>query len=158
MKRTDLAYVAGIVDGEGCIDIHHRIRPGHNYAELVMRVSVTSTDLWLCHMLKMGFGGKVSERSGLPSTRKRTFDWKIERNSAADFLKLILPYMHLKGPQAELAIQFQSQRGQHATRHSEERRAVAEAQRIMLQEMKHNKLSSVRGRGNALATTPAPPL
>ena len=141
MELTDLAYVAGIVDGEGCIDITHRTRPGHKYPDFVLRVTVTSTDLWLCQMLKIGFGGKVSERSKLRITRQRTWDWHIERGHAGDFLKLILPYLHLKKPQAEVGIKFQNARGRHATRHSDERRAVAEAQRIVLQTMKHNKVN-----------------
>jgi len=141
MKRTDLAYVAGIVDGEGCIDITHRTRPGHNFPDFVLRVNVVSTDLWLCQMLKMGFGGRVGIKSEGTAHRMPCWYWVVERKHAADFLKLIIPYMHLKKPQAELGIKFQNARGQHATRHSDERRAVAEAQRIMLQAMKRNKVS-----------------
>ena len=141
MKRTDLAYVAGIVDGEGCIDIHHRTRPGHKYTEFTLRVAVTSTDLWLLQMLKMGFGGAIQERKRYSLHRKPCWNWVITRKQAGEFLELILPYLHLKKPQAELGIKFQSARGQYATRHSEGRRAVAEAQRIMLQSMKRNKVS-----------------
>ncbi len=143
MKRTDLAYVAGIVDGEGCIDITRRTRPGHKYSDFALRVTVTSTDLWLCQMLQMGFGGKVSERSKLRITRNRTWDWRVERAHAGRFLELILPYLHLKRPQAELGIKFQDARGQHTTRHSEERRAIAEAERLLLQHMKHNKANQL---------------
>lgn len=136
MKRADLAYVAGIVDGEGCIDITHRTRRGHNYPDFVLRVQVSNTEIWLLQMLKMGFGGRIQKYSDRKSNQRPCWKWVIERVHAAEFLKLILPYLHLKKPQAELGIQFQGARGQHATRHSEERRAVAEAQRIVLQSMK----------------------
>jgi len=141
MKRTDLAYVAGIVDGEGCISIAHNTRPGHKYPSFELRVTVTSTDLWLCQMLRMGFAGRIASKSLETSRRLPCWYWSIERAHAAEFLKLILPYLHIKKPQAELAIQFQEARGQHTTRYSEERRAVAEAEMLMLQAMKHNKTS-----------------
>lgn len=139
MKRTDLAYVAGIVDGEGCIDIHGRNRPGHKYSHMSLRVTVVSTDQWLCQMLKFRFSGNVRERTVDKTHRLPLWDWCLEGKRAKDFLELILPYLHLKKPQAELGIKFQDAKGQNATRHSEERRAIAEAQRIMLQSMKHNK-------------------
>jgi len=60
MKQTELAYIAGIVDGEGYIGISadHRKRnpdrPGWR-----LRVAVTNTDEWLMHYLNSSIGGGV---------------------------------------------------------------------------------------------------
>ena len=139
MKRTDLAYVAGIIDGEGCIDITARNRPGHRYTDMALRVTVVSTDLWLCQMLRFGFGGNVNQRLVRETSRLPQWDWRIERGKARDFLTLILPYLHLKKPQAELGIQFQNAKGRSTRGKTDKDRAVEEAQRIVLQAMKKNK-------------------
>jgi len=139
MKRTDLAYVAGIIDGEGCIDISVRNRPGHKYPDMTLRVTVVSTDLWLCEMLRFGFGGNARQRVPERGHRLPQWDWRIERGKARDFLKLILPFLHLKKPQAELAITFQEAKGRSTRGLSEKERAVEEAQRILMQDMKRDK-------------------
>ena len=48
-KVTDLAYLAGIVDGEGCITITENMKGGRNYYRLVLDITNTSYDLmqWL---------------------------------------------------------------------------------------------------------------
>ena len=140
MKRTDLAYVAGIVDGEGCIDIVSRNRPGHKSPDSTLRVTVVSTDQWLCQMLRFGFSGAVRERKVDKSRQMRQWDWRIERGKARDFLKLILPYLHLKKPQAELGIKFQEAKGRSTHGLTDNERAVEEAQKILLQTMKRNKV------------------
>ena len=122
MRKTEkLAYTAGIVDGEGNICI--RITSGKR---LDMAVSVTSTDEWLCQWLKMQYGGSVHLMKAYKPNWKPGHRWWIASNQAANFLKLILPYLNLKRPQAELAISFQqNRRGKDV--------AVSQAQRILMQ-------------------------
>jgi len=139
MKRTDLAYIAGIVDGEGYIGITadgKRRRAKHGKDNLRLRVTVTNTNEWLCQYLKFSFGGgKVLLRTQSPNHRP-CWQWQVDYGKAADFLKLILPYLHLKKPQAELAIKFQEAKGRSTRVLDEKKRAVEEAQRISMQDMK----------------------
>ena len=108
MKKTDLAYVAGIIDGEGWIRIHNRkIKNGNqNYA---LQVGVGMTNECLINWLKFCFGGSVLQRNQI-GNRKTRYDWALATKQAGDFLKLVLPYLKIKRPQAELALKFQSRR------------------------------------------------
>ena len=102
MKKTDLAYIAGIIDGEGSICIADTARSGY-----VLVVSVGSTDEWLCQMLKMAFGGCVTLRNKKELHRSAFWGWSMGSNKARAMLETVLPYLHLKRSQAELAIEFQ---------------------------------------------------
>lgn len=138
MKRTDLAYIAGIVDGEGYIGIktshHERGRRGYRLC-----VTVTNTDLWLMNHLKFAIGGGLVMLHKTPVSRQQCWQWQISDKKAGEFLKLILPYLHLKRPQAELAIKFQAAKGRSTRGLTENEVAVEQAQKILLQSMKRNK-------------------
>lgn len=70
--------------------------------------------------------------------------WILGARKASEFLKLILPYLKLKRPEAELAIKFQSVKKMRPIKTDEEM-AVEEAQRIMLQNMHRGKTGSHKG-------------
>jgi len=141
MKKTDLAYMAGIFDGEGSIGAY---KPRCNLTKGTYSLGVTiiSTDEWLCHMFRMAFGGSINcrQRRGkqLP-----VWEWKVQSHRAAEMLKILLPYLHLKRSQAELAIKFQSVKGNRSRRYpnklTDEERALEQAQAIMLKAMKKQK-------------------
>jgi len=145
MKKTDLAYTAGIMDGEGSIGIARRksksCKRGYT---LELCVQVTSSDEWLCTWLKFAFGSSLSH--SINSAGNPMWHWILGARKAADFLKLILPYLKLKRPQAELAIKFQnSKKHWGATKKTDEHWAVEEAQRIMLQGMHKRPSGSHKG-------------
>ena len=101
-----LAYTAGIVDGEGTI----KLRTNKSYYEV--EVFVTNTNEWLIQWLKMQFGGRIylmKDSSRKPNARDG-FRWRLISRQASEFLKLILPYLQIKRPQAELAIAYQKRR------------------------------------------------
>ena len=111
MSKTDLAYTAGIIDGEGCIMISRvrsqRSRSGYIYG---LTVAVNSTDEWLPQWLKFSFGGSITFREPHRKNESPLWMWALRSRQASDFLKLTLPYLHLKKPQAELAIKFQTRK------------------------------------------------
>ena len=131
-----LAYTAGIFDGEGCISIVRRKGKKGFYCQLY--ISVGSTDEWLAEWLKMQYGGSVifCEREG---NKQNLWKWNLWSRKATTFLALILPYLNLKRPQAELAIGFQLKNNKLGKTDAE--LAIIEAERLMMGKM--NK----RGRG-----------
>ena len=136
MKRTDLAYVAGIVDGEGWIGIsadHRKRNPDRPCWRL--RVSITNTNEWLMQYLKFAFGGTISIKGGR-RTGKPCYDLVLNRGKAAEFLKLILPYLKLKRPQAEIAIRFQESISKSTRRLTQEQFAIRETEMLLLKSMK----------------------
>lgn len=143
MKKTDFAYTAGIMDGEGSIGIaRNKSKSCKRGYALELCVQVTSSDEWLCTWLKFGFGGSLSH--SINSAGNPMWHWILVARQAAAFLKLILPYLNLKRPEAELAIKFQSKKKHQPTK-SDEEMAVEEAQRIMLQNMHRGKTGSHKG-------------
>lgn len=132
MKRTDLAYVAGIIDGEGYIGIckRHRKMYSKGYT-FQLSVSVCSTDEWLCTWLGFAFGGSVALRFPGNSKHSPSWNWQIRTKQAGQFLKLIVPYLKIKRPQAEIAIKFQEAKVRSAFK-SERQWALEEAQSILL--------------------------
>ena len=129
MKKTDLAYVAGIVDGEGYISIvRNKCKP-----QTLLQVGVGNTNQWLIEWLHFSFGGCLSshEEGG---NCKTTWKWVISSKKASEFLKLILPYLKMKRSQAELALQFQSERRWCNKHHpkTEKEKALEEVQRLLM--------------------------
>ena len=145
MRKTDLAYAAGIVDGEGCIGLYlqttQKSKPSYK-----MGVRVSNTNEWLLQWLKFAFGGSVCVQrvSSVEKAKnyKPQWQWAIITTRALVFLKLIYPYLRLKKPQAEIAITFQQVRRGRGHYLTDEERAVAEAQRIVMANL--NKRGTVK--------------
>ena len=143
MKRTDLAYTAGIMDGEGSIGIaRYKSKSCKRGYTLELNVQVTSSDEWLCQWLKFGFGGSLSH--SINNAGNPMWHWIIAARKASEFLRLIKPYLRLKSPQADLAIKFQDAKRYRPSKSPEEM-AVEEAQRIVLQNMHRGKTGSHKG-------------
>ena len=140
VKKTDLAYIAGIVDGEGCITLARATRKhptslcGYSIDTLVI---VSNTNKWLLEYLKFAFGGSVRAQK-LGENRKVCYHWRLSSRQAEAFLELILPYLHLKRPQAELALKFQHERarrgelGKHKKLKTDEELAVEQANFLLM--------------------------
>ncbi len=138
MEKTDLAYLAGILDGEGCIEI--LCRKARGWKAVSLTVSICSTDQWICQFLKFTFGGGVydhnSKNGGLNHC---AWAWVVNGKQARDCLQLLLPYLHLKRPQAELGIKFQDAKTQKHCRMNPKPSsvfAVEEAQAILMKSLK----------------------
>ena len=98
-----LSYIAGFFDGEGSIGIYPDGRGRHHLrTQLSQNVTAKSTHLfkWLSQM----YGGNLST----DHNRKGTcFNWQLNSRTAADFLWVIYPHLHLKKEQAKLALMWQ---------------------------------------------------
>ncbi len=135
----DLAYAAGIIDGEGTIVIeksHDRKSRGH--IRYRMQVSVTNTNPVLIEWLHDKFNGSTYSFAYDNGKHKDMLIWRISSDKASDFLNAVMPFLKLKKLQAKLAIEFQSpiitKRRKPLT---EEELAVREAQRLTMGELNH---------------------
>lgn len=103
-----LAYLAGIIDGEGHIGINvnlknpqRRTSPRYQ-SELV----IVNSDKPLFEWLAENFGGAVGPRKKAEDHHKQTWRWKVGDKQAATILEAVLPYLRIKRKQAELLIEF----------------------------------------------------
>ena len=100
------AYIAGIIDGEGSITL----QPNTTKGCYTIRVSVGNTNEWLIQLLKNQFGGNFYPKRSKNKNAKLAWEWAVQSRKANEFLRLILPYLQLKHPQAELALSYQKRR------------------------------------------------
>jgi len=105
MTETEKAYIAGLVDGEGCICLHRNHFKDRKTTLYCPRVSIVNTDRdimdWL--ILTIGDGKVFSRKRG---QWKRGHDWYINGKKCGAFLTEILPYLRIKRLKAELVIQY----------------------------------------------------
>jgi hypothetical protein len=102
MNKIDLAYTAGIVDGEGSI-VLTRVRAN----TFVVMVIVSNTNIPLLEWLQQNFGGKVYQYES-----KSTSSWRlVSREEQDNFLALIEPYLRIKGPNVEIVKKYRELTG-----------------------------------------------
>lgn len=105
MKRTDLAWLAGFFDGEGCIYLHHPTKVNYSLV-----IQVASTDKWILGWFSLAFGGSIRVSNFNKKSWKQQWQWSTSCQKAEATLKVLLPYLKLKKAQAELALEFQKSR------------------------------------------------
>lgn len=111
MRKTDLAWAAGLIDGEGCIClIRHPAKQFKGAVSeryhLVLRVS-------MCHKVTVdrihGLFSIGSRSVYTPKTSARvseSYAWTCNSRQAEIVLKLIRPYLVTKAVEADLALEY----------------------------------------------------
>jgi len=102
MKPTDLAWAAGIIDGEGTATIFHV----PNNGQVVGVLSVGNTDPRMLVRLATLFGGKVRWKRPQKQGWREQYVWDLRNHQAAAACRLLLPYLVCKREQAELVVAF----------------------------------------------------
>jgi len=143
LLNTDLAYIAGIIDGEGCIRIlKMKDKKREGIANYTLQLEVASTDEWLCRYLWMHFKGSVYKDRWIRTPKASpTWRWRVYGQNVANLLEEIMPFLKLKHQQALLAREFQSRKAPRGHSISEGGRAVEEAQFILMSNLKQRKLT-----------------
>jgi hypothetical protein len=99
ITSEEWAYVAGILDGEGCIS--SQVTPHGRYK---VRLSVTQGRREIVDFLATLFTGTTSHRSVLKSGYQR-WTWVAGRRYLIEaILEGARPYLRLKGDQADVAL------------------------------------------------------
>lgn len=115
IKETELAYLAGIIDGEGTISIHahtkrHRTkaRKGEPYRILQPMVQIFNTDLTLIEWLHSRIGFRFNGRD----RRKARTSYQVAVSGYRTYAILtpMLPYLIAKKSQALLLIEYTESR------------------------------------------------
>lgn len=112
MTDLELAYFAGLFDGEGCVQIaHHKPQRGKRTEQHTLRCAVSMTDE-RCVKSFLIFRGSVCQKTKFLTNPKwqPQWIWSISSNQARGFLETLLPFLRLKLEQARVAIAFQEMR------------------------------------------------
>lgn len=89
-KIINLAYTAGILDGEGTITLTKQHAVDRFRKPIV---SVSSTTLSLLEFLKENYNGSISKHKVYQDHHKQSWSWKLSYDSAILFLVDVVPYM-----------------------------------------------------------------
>jgi len=106
MKPTDAAYIAGLLDGEGCFYIERFATDaspiGFQYRSIV---TVTMCDKETIDHVCAITGKNFRERRLKSGRMAYTIDWR--NNKAADLIRSILPHLIGKKKQAKWCLYFE---------------------------------------------------
>jgi LAGLIDADG endonuclease len=109
---AELGWLAGIIDGEGCITIVPRLRSdascrNHGYS---MKVAVSNTDPRMILKIKsiLGFGSIQCKSEHRNGRCKAAYVWITSCREALVFLLVIKDHLVTKAEQAQLAIEIQN--------------------------------------------------
>lgn len=108
VRETDLAYMAGLMDGEGTIGITRRSGgPTYKSLRYTLVVAVQMSDRPSIDHVAALFQRSVYEKGPYANMRKTAYLLQWQARVAAELLEPLVPYLVLKRPQAEIALQFQ---------------------------------------------------
>lgn len=108
LTLTEAAYVAGIIDGEGCIHLAKSERRKWDgvfqTGRMFIVVSLTYQPLitWLGNTI----GGYVRQVKQKNPKHKTVWLWRLSGHNAASLLSTLLPYLRIKQEQALIAIEY----------------------------------------------------
>jgi len=107
--ELDIAYCAGIIDGEGCISakrcwyISKGERKNRTYTP---RVSIIMTSKPVLDWVYFMFGGHLGINNKNTPSGKIFYHWELIGKNCKQFLQSIQPYLKEKGVQASVAIEM----------------------------------------------------
>ena len=113
LSKAEMAYAAGLIDGEGCIAIRYTYTPPKpdvpfGRERFYMSVTMGNTNEKLVRFLCDRWGGSISFHAAKPDTnRKAHYQYVIAAQKAAVLLRDVQPYVVAKHRQLRLALQFQ---------------------------------------------------
>lgn len=97
-NETDLAYIAGYIDGEGTFSV------GKGFIE----VQIANTHLPTLDWLRRLFGGSIARQNNRPENYKPAYSLRLRSRKAERLCKDILPYLDQKQEECRLLLRFQA--------------------------------------------------
>jgi hypothetical protein len=110
-SAAELAYMAGIIDGEGTICIFPYYGSHHKYGKYARyrpALCVSNSSKTLIDWIVERFGGKAQLVKRTRVDWKRQYTWTVSHDRAALIIKAIKPYLIIKYAQADLFLEFQT--------------------------------------------------
>ena len=104
--KAKYGYLAGIIDGEGCITIGRGFRPNGtiNYNAII---AVTNTNKDVIVWIQRNFGGGFYLSKGNDARCKPSYRWRLFKKESIELILLaILPYLIIKKQQAQILLNF----------------------------------------------------
>ena len=102
-KERDIAYLAGLIDGEGHIRIAYTVAnqfsKKHQWS---MAIVISNTNTEVLNWVKKKFGGYVYRSQKATKFHKAAFKWVLNTKEANRLSKIVLPFSIIKRRQLQL--------------------------------------------------------
>jgi len=153
MSKIHPAYVAGFIDGEGCIRIDKSF-PVRRSVHYKLVVTIGNNEDEILGLLQKQYGGGVHRRCG-KKYGNIYYMWDVRGKAATNLLEEILPYLNIKLEQAKKALEFQNMKTTckpaPGRRLSEEELILREHYYQILKELKFKKpVTTTKGHLNEM--------
>lgn len=100
VEYKDLAYIAGLFNGEVALGIHHT---GRSYS---LSMTYMKTNYDILKYISNVFGGKVRQVKPQPCYKSKVWQWSIGAGNAYRVLMKIYPFLRIKQEAAAICIEF----------------------------------------------------
>lgn len=139
-----VGYIAGLIDGEGCIRLHQQRHPGYANESYSPQLQIGMTYQPLLDWLVEHVGGRYV-RHRRKDGSKDLYNWRIHGPNTVTLLRATYPYLVVKRAQADVIFEFAvtgttvgewEGRGQSADL-LERRRALKERLRVLNRKGEH---------------------
>jgi hypothetical protein len=106
-----LAYVAGLIDGDGSVGIACQKRGSGEqerwsyYASVT--IGMTQPAKPILEWIHQEWGGSLHPHKTAGEKECPAWQWRVTGDNAVTILRKLLPYLRLKGPQAKLALEVE---------------------------------------------------
>jgi len=120
LTQTDIAYIAGFFDADGCATCKQKKtkrkdRGGKVYNQWYIRCEISVTDkeviAWIHETLGFGWSKEKIYKIKRPAHYKRQWRWRTAHRDALRVAKMIYPYSKTKSPHLLKIIHHYRQRG-----------------------------------------------
>ncbi len=122
MKETDLAYIAGIIDGEGYVGIKRSAAykcQGRKTPGFHARIQVRMVDESAIRFLADRLGGWYYKEKPHCNNGRPLFCYQVSDRAAEKIIRQLLPHLKVKHKQAEIVLslrELQSNMQEHKTK------------------------------------------
>lgn len=110
LTKTEWAYFAGIIDGEGSLTIGSYAQTAKGTPTFNSALGISNTEEALIDWVVARFGGAkmTYTRSQTPKNARRTvYRWQVTGHKLLAICQAVLPYSVIKKRQLEIMIEFQ---------------------------------------------------
>jgi hypothetical protein len=118
-KKLSLEYIAGFVDGEGCISIHENrawlAESANGRPRIVMQVAIANCNRAVLVQIQRQHGGSICKQTRTNPHARQGYALKLSEQSACRFLEKILPFLCIKRKQAKLMLQLGKRKAKDVT-------------------------------------------
>lgn len=104
MDANVIGYLAGFIDGEGCISITRRNK--NRRSGYTLTLSASQLDPKPLYRLQQVFGGSLKQYKHKNSNSRPYYMWSVSSQKAVLAIATLLPYLLVKNEQARLGLVF----------------------------------------------------